>query len=76
MFHSLILSTVLYYSNNILAKSFPDLGPYISLGVTVVNVLMTFPPIILIEVSRSLAYSDSKLTSFSSASAWAESNCW
>ena len=57
-------STVLYYSNNILAKSFPDLGPYISLGVTVVNVLMTFPPIILIEVSRRLAYFDGKLTPF------------
>ncbi|KAF8226251.1 general substrate transporter [Tricholoma matsutake] len=43
------INAVLYYSNNILSKSFPDLGPYISLGVTVVNVLMTFPPIILIE---------------------------
>jgi len=43
------INAVLYYSNNILAKSFPNLGPYISLGVTVVNVLMTFPPIILIE---------------------------
>ncbi|KAI0028353.1 general substrate transporter [Vararia minispora EC-137] len=40
---------VLYYSNDILSKSLPELGPYISLGITVVNVLMTFPPIILIE---------------------------
>lgn len=47
----LILGVVLYYSNTILSKSFPDLGPYISLSVTVVNVLMTFPPIILVEVS-------------------------
>ena len=41
---------VLYYSNDILEKSLPDLGAYISLGITVVNVIMTFPPIILIEV--------------------------
>ncbi|KAJ3503651.1 hypothetical protein NLJ89_g8336 [Agrocybe chaxingu] len=40
---------VLYYSNDILAKSLPELGPYVSLGVTVINVIMTFPPIILIE---------------------------
>ncbi|KAG5221515.1 25S rRNA adenine-N(1) methyltransferase [Salix suchowensis] len=41
---------VLYYSNDILSKALPDFGPYISLGITVVNVLMTFPPIVLIEV--------------------------
>lgn len=41
---------VLYYSNDILSKALPDLGPYISLGITVVNVMMTFPPIFLIEV--------------------------
>ncbi|EKM82840.1 hypothetical protein AGABI1DRAFT_97790 [Agaricus bisporus var. burnettii JB137-S8] len=40
---------VLYYSNEILSKSLPDLGPYVSLGITVVNVIMTFPPIFLIE---------------------------
>jgi hypothetical protein len=44
------LSSVLYYSNDILAKALPDLGPYISLGITIVNVMMTFPPIFLIEV--------------------------
>jgi len=43
--------TVLYYSNDILSKSLPDLGPYISLGITVTNVFMTFPPIILVQVS-------------------------
>ncbi|CAK5279489.1 unnamed protein product [Mycena citricolor] len=43
------INAVLYYSNEILSKSLPDLGPYVSLGITVVNVLMTFPPIILIE---------------------------
>ena len=41
---------VLYYSNDILAKALPDLGPYVSLGITIVNVFMTFPPIFLIEV--------------------------
>lgn len=43
-------SKVLYYSNDILSKALPDFGPYVSLGITVVNVLMTFPPIFLIEV--------------------------
>ncbi|KAF5387155.1 hypothetical protein D9615_001699 [Tricholomella constricta] len=43
------INAVLYYSNAILSKSLPDLGPYVSLGITVVNVIMTFPPIILIE---------------------------
>jgi len=43
------INAVLYYSNDILAKSLPEFGPYVSLGITVVNVLMTFPPIILIE---------------------------
>lgn len=42
--------SVLYYSNDILAKALPDLGPYVSLGITIVNVFMTFPPIFLIEV--------------------------
>ena len=42
---------VLYYSNDILGRALPELGPYISLGITVVNVIMTFAPIILIEVS-------------------------
>jgi hypothetical protein len=27
----------------------PEFGPYVSLGITIVNVLMTFPPILLIE---------------------------
>ncbi|KAF9239597.1 general substrate transporter [Melanogaster broomeanus] len=40
---------VLYYSNNILSKSLPNFAPYVSLGITVVNFLMTFPPIFLIE---------------------------
>jgi CCR4-NOT transcription complex subunit 1 len=43
------INAVLYYSNDILSKSLPEFGPYVSLGITVVNALMTFPPIILIE---------------------------
>ncbi|TRM62904.1 general substrate transporter [Schizophyllum amplum] len=41
--------SVLYYSNAILSKALPDLGPFVSLGITIVNVIMTFPPIFLIE---------------------------
>ncbi|KAJ6500428.1 general substrate transporter [Mycena sanguinolenta] len=43
------INAVLYYSNDILSKSLPEFGPYVSLGITVVNVLMTFPPILLIQ---------------------------
>ncbi|KAF8626160.1 hypothetical protein AX15_005051 [Amanita polypyramis BW_CC] len=43
------INAVLYYSNNILSNSLPKLGPYVSLGITIINVLMTFPPIVLIE---------------------------
>ncbi|KAI0781229.1 general substrate transporter [Trametes elegans] len=41
--------SVLYYSNNILSKALPDLGPYVSLGITIVNFFMTAAPIILID---------------------------
>ncbi|KAF8200019.1 hypothetical protein K438DRAFT_2015984 [Mycena galopus ATCC 62051] len=43
------INAVLYYSNDILSKSLPEFGPYVSLGITIVNVLMTFPPIFLIK---------------------------
>lgn len=46
----MLIEPVLYYSNDILSKSLPELAAYVSLGVTVVNFLMTFPPIFLIEV--------------------------
>lgn len=46
---------VLYYSNDILAKSLPKFGAYISVGITVINVIMTFPPVILIEVCMAIA---------------------
>ncbi|EJD02102.1 general substrate transporter [Fomitiporia mediterranea MF3/22] len=43
------INAVLYYSNLILGKTLPALGPYVSLAITVVNVAMTFPPVFLIE---------------------------
>lgn len=43
------INAVLYYSNDIFKKSFPEQGPYVSIGITVFNVIMTFPPIVLIE---------------------------
>ncbi|KAF8197389.1 general substrate transporter [Pholiota molesta] len=43
------VNAVLYYSNDILAKSLPNLGAYISVGITIVNVIMTFPPMLLID---------------------------
>ncbi|KAF8502449.1 general substrate transporter [Gautieria morchelliformis] len=43
------INAVLYYSNDILSRVMPDAAAYVSLGVTVINVLMTFPPIYLIE---------------------------
>ncbi|KAH7877804.1 general substrate transporter [Lentinula edodes] len=43
------INAVLYYSNDILSQALPELGKYVSLGITVVNVIMTFPPILLIE---------------------------
>jgi len=43
------INAVLYYSNDILSKSLPKLGPYVSVGITVINVLMAFPLVILIE---------------------------
>ena len=42
---------VMYYSNNILAKTLPESGPHLSLLMSAVNCLMTFPAIILIDVS-------------------------
>jgi len=69
----LILRIVLYYSNDILSTSLPDFAPYVSLGVTVVNVLMTFPPIILIEVRDKVC----SVTLFNDLfySVWAGDNC-
>ncbi|KIK63780.1 hypothetical protein GYMLUDRAFT_40848 [Collybiopsis luxurians FD-317 M1] len=43
------INAVLYYSNDILSQALPELGKYVSLGITIVNVIMTFPPILLIE---------------------------
>ncbi|KAH7889851.1 general substrate transporter [Phlebopus sp. FC_14] len=43
------INAVLYYSNDILSKSLPNLAPHVSLGITIVNFFMTFPPIFFIE---------------------------
>ncbi|KAJ8584458.1 general substrate transporter [Rhizopogon salebrosus TDB-379] len=43
------INAVLYYSNDILSKSIPELASYVSLAITIVNFFMTFPPIFLIE---------------------------
>ncbi|EIW60651.1 general substrate transporter [Trametes versicolor FP-101664 SS1] len=43
------VNAVLYYSNNILSKALPDVGPYVSLGITIVNFFMTAAPIFLID---------------------------
>jgi len=43
------INAVLYYSNNILGRTFPSGASYISLAITIVNVVMTFPAIFLIE---------------------------
>jgi hypothetical protein len=65
---------VLYYSNAILSKTLPDLGPYVSLGITVVNAIMTFPPIVLIDVSVLYALKSSSL--LNPRSVWAGGNSW
>ncbi|KAG1769464.1 general substrate transporter [Suillus placidus] len=43
------INAVLYYSNDILSQSLPELASYVSLAITIVNFFMTFPPIFLIE---------------------------
>lgn len=43
------INAVLYYSNDIFSRVLPDAGPYVSIGITLVNTLMTFPPIFLID---------------------------
>ncbi|KIM32331.1 hypothetical protein M408DRAFT_63315 [Serendipita vermifera MAFF 305830] len=43
------INAVMYYSTGILSKALPDAASYVSLGVTVVNVIMTFPPIFVLE---------------------------
>jgi sugar porter (SP) family MFS transporter len=43
------INAILYYSNNILSHVLSDSGAYVSLGITIVNTLMTLPPIFLID---------------------------
>lgn len=47
------INAVMFYSTGILSRALPDAASYVSLAVTVINVIMTFPPIFLIEVSPS-----------------------
>ena len=39
----------MYYSTDILSAALPSAGAYVSLGIAVVNLLMTIPPIFTIE---------------------------
>ena len=42
----------MYYSNDILSRVVPrEAAAYTSLGITVLNAIMTFPPIFLVDVS-------------------------
>ncbi|KAI0306708.1 general substrate transporter, partial [Multifurca ochricompacta] len=43
------INAVLYYSNDILSRVLSDAGPYVSLGITIINTIMTFPPIFLVD---------------------------
>ena len=45
------INAVMYYSTGILSGALPEAASYVSLAVTVVNVIMTFPPIFVMEVS-------------------------
>ena len=43
------INAVMYYSTDILSAALPSAGAYVSLGVAVINLLMTIPPIFTIE---------------------------
>ncbi|ELU40073.1 rRNA binding protein [Rhizoctonia solani AG-1 IA] len=47
------INAVIYYSNNILSRVVPrEAAAYTSLGITVLNAIMTFPAIFLVDVRR------------------------
>ncbi|WFC99884.1 hypothetical protein MYAM1_002630 [Malassezia yamatoensis] len=46
------VNAILYYSTGVLSKVMPDIASYIGLLITIVNGLLTFPPIALISESR------------------------
>lgn len=49
----------MYYSNDILSRVVPrEAAAYTSLGITVLNAIMTFPPIFLVDVSTILNISE------------------
>jgi sugar porter (SP) family MFS transporter len=43
------MNAVMYFSNDILSKAFPSSASFVSLGIAVLNVAMTFAPVFLIE---------------------------
>jgi len=43
------INAVMYYSTDILSAALPGAGAYVSLGVALINLLMTIPPIFTIE---------------------------
>jgi MFS transporter, SP family, solute carrier family 2 (facilitated glucose transporter), member 3 len=45
------INAVMYYSTGILSGALPAAAAYVSLVVMLINVIMTFPPIFLVEVS-------------------------
>lgn len=67
---------MLYYSNNILSKALPDVGPYVSLGITIVNFFMTAAPIFLIDVCAFLLFPALPVTRrLPDCSVWAARSC-
>jgi hypothetical protein len=44
------INAVMYYSTGILSGALPEAAAYVSLAVMAINVVMTFPPIFLMEV--------------------------
>jgi len=59
------INAVLYYSTDIMKNALPTNAGYIALLITAVNLVMTFPAILLINVSRSfrVRYKKSRLSS-------------
>lgn len=63
-------------SNAILARVVPGGEGYISLGIAVLNVIMTFPAIYLVEVSSVRSRNDGHDLTVISGSVLAVGNCW
>ena len=63
-------------SNAILARVVPGGEGYISLGIAVLNVIMTFPAIYLVEVSNVTSVNDIHALTLVSGSVLGVGNCW